>query len=89
MCSSDLNVYFQPPPSIQMSYPCIVYSLSDLDVDAANDTTYRITKRYQVSLIDRNPDTPHLMKIASLSRCRFERHYTADNLNHDVFNLYY
>ena len=83
------NVYFQPPANFTMQYPCIVYSRSLIDVKHANDKPYFLKKRYSVTVIDKNPDSVIPDKIAALSLCSFERNFKSDNLNHDVFNLYY
>jgi len=83
------NVYFQPPPSIQMNYPCIVYSRDKLETTFADDHPYSHDMRYQVTVIDRNPDSGIPSKIAELPKCVFDRFYTADNLNHDVFKLFF
>ena len=83
------NVYFQPPENVKMQYPCIKYSRSDMETLFAGDSPYVITKCYQVIVIDKNPDSEIPDKIAKLPLCSFERHYTVDNLNHDVYNLYY
>lgn len=40
-------------------------------------------------VIDKNPDSIIADKVESLKMCSFDRHYTADNLNHFVYNLYY
>jgi hypothetical protein len=83
------NVYFQPPSNLSMQYPCIVYSRDSAETLFADNSPYRNTKRYQVTVIDRDPDSILPDKVAGLSLCSFERHFTADNLNHDVFNLYF
>lgn len=83
------NVYFQPPSTLQMKYPCIVYSRNAGDTKFANDKPYAQTTGYQVMVIDANPDSLIPGKVASLPLCSFNRHYTKDNLNHDVYNLYY
>lgn len=83
------NVYFQPPPSAQMQYPCIVYKRDDAQTEFAGNKPYSYTKRYQVTVIDRNPDSDIPNKIAALPLCLFDRFFAADNLNHDVFNLYF
>lgn len=83
------NCYFQPPASVQMNYPAIVYSLSTIEKIHANDDMYKSLIAYMVTLIDKNPDTPFLMEILKLPYCRFDRFYTSDNLNHWVFTLYY
>lgn len=83
------NVYFQPPNNVQMQYPAIVYQRDDIRTQFAGNDPYRRTMRYLVTVIDRDPDTEILSKVASLPMCSFERHFAADNLNHDVFTLYH
>ncbi len=83
------NVYFQPPPSIQLSYPCVIYQRDDLQTDFADNQPYGHNKRYLVTVIDRNPDSDIPAKISALPKCSYDRFYTADNLNHDVFNLFF
>lgn len=81
------NVYFQPPESIKMKYPAIVYSRSDISPTYADDTTYLTSKEYLITVIDKDPDSEIPDKLSKLPLCRFDRHYTADNLNHDVFTI--
>lgn len=83
------RVYFQPPASIKMIYPCIVYSLDDVDAEFANNLPYALTKKYTVMVITKDPDTDLPMKVAQLPMCTMSRAYTADNLYHYVFDLYY
>lgn len=83
------NVYFQPPANVSMQYPCIVYARDSAVTQFAANSPYRYTKRYQVTIIDRDPDSPIPDKVAQLPMCTFQRFYTADNLNHDVFGLYF
>lgn len=83
------NVYFQPPASVKMKYPCIVYSRSSGDTTFADNVPYRFMHRYNVIVIDRNPDSEIPDKVAMLPYCVMDRHYVADNLNHDSFQLYY
>lgn len=83
------NVYFQPPPTVNMEYPAIVYNRDDVVIEFANNRPYKHKKRYQVTVIDPDPDSDIPDKIAELPLCSFDRFYTADNLNHDVFTLYF
>lgn len=83
------QVYFQQPSNEQMKYPCIVYQRDVARSLFANNLPYRYIKGYQVIYIDRNPDSPIPDKIAKLPMCTFDRHYKADNLNHDSFSLYF
>lgn len=72
-----------------MQYPCIVYQRDNAITEFADNEPFRYTQRYQVTLIGRDPDTAVLGKIASLPMCLFNRYFAADNLNHDVFVLYF
>lgn len=83
------NVYFQPPANVQMEYPCIVYKKDRADTRFAGNLPYRYTKRYQVTVIDRNPDSEIPDKVAAIALCVFDRAFAVDNLNHDVFSLYF
>lgn len=83
------NVYFQPPPSIIMEYPCIVYHRDYELTFFADDKSYLNKRRYQVTVIDRDPDSAILARISSLPLCVYDRFYTADNLNHDVYKLFF
>jgi hypothetical protein len=83
------NVYFQPPASVQMAYPCIVYERYIAKTEFADDIPYTYDECYQVTVIDRDPDSLVQRKVAGLPKCRKNRFFVANNLNHDVFNLYY
>jgi hypothetical protein len=83
------NVYFQPPQNLNMHYPCIVYHRDGVHIDHANDEVYHGKIRYLVTVIDQNPDSEVPTRVAKLPLCRFTRHYAAENLNHDTFNLFF
>lgn len=83
------NVYFQPPANVRMSYPAIVYERIDIPVTHADDRPYLLSTVYQVVVIDPNPDSPIVYKLAQLPKCRHTSHYKQDNLNHDAFKLYF
>lgn len=87
------HVYFQPPSNIQMSYPCITYArdadLVDVSTKYADNVLYRHTKRYQVTVIDRNPDSDLPDQVEALPMCLLNRAYPADDLNHWVFTLFF
>lgn len=91
LCSvlGNRNAYFQPPENIKMKYPAIVYSRDDIVNLQANNEVYRQAKKYQVIVIDQNPDSEIVKKISKLSRIRYDRHYISDGLNHDVFTIFY
>lgn len=83
------NVYFQPPESIKLAYPCIVYKRDWAVTNFAENVPYKIVKRYLVTVVDRNPDSTIPASVAELPMCIFDRFYTADDLNHDVYKLFF
>ena len=83
------NVYFQPPSGKEMSYPCIVYERSTIQSEHADNFPYLNTKRYEVTVIDRTPDSEIPDKVMMLPLCSHDRFFAVDNLNHDVFTLFF
>lgn len=83
------NVYYQPPESVKIKYPAIVYSRENIDNVFADDLVYAQNHVYQLTVIDPNPDSEIVNKVSKLPMCRFNRHFKSDNLNHDVFILNY
>lgn len=83
------NVYFQPPANVQMLYPAIVYERGRADTKFADNNPYSTTKSYSMTLISRNPDESIFEVLAALPMCAHERFFVVDNLNHDVFSIYF
>ena len=83
------NVYFQPPETIKIKYPCIIYERSSNNVKFADDNPYTTRRRYTLTVIDKDPDSELPDKISMLPLCTSDRMFTTDNLNHYVFNIYY
>lgn len=84
-------VYFQPPDGFQMYHGNrIVYSREKISFDKADNIKYRGYVRYSVILISKDPDWPLFLEFPTLFRfCDHERGYKSDNLNHEVYTLYY
>lgn len=72
-----------------MQYPAIVYSRDDIENDHANNGVYMQSTAYNIIVIDPDPDSEVVQKVSKLPMCMFDRHYAADNLNHDSFTIYY
>lgn len=83
------NVYFQPPESVRMSYPAIVYTLASINNTHANNGVYMQSHSYEITVIEYDPNSKIVSTISKLPKCRFNRHFKSDNLNHYVFTLYY
>lgn len=90
LLGAEDRVYFDPPESVKMRYPAIVYELNRINQRYADDKAYRRLKNYSVTIITRDPDTSMVDDMLdSFSYCAFEREYRADNLHHYSFILYY
>ena len=83
------NVYYSPPESVKIKYPAIVYSRSDIDNKFANDSVYKQSHVYSITVIDDDPDSEIVERMSLIPRCKFDRHFVSDNLNHDTFTIYY
>lgn len=83
------HVYFQPPSNSKMEYPCIVYSRDKIDNNHGNNHVYNQNHRFQVTIIDKDPDSDITEKLSRFDKCQFDRRFVVDNLYHDVFTLYY
>ena len=83
------NVYFQPPASVTIRYPAIVYKLSDINNTFADNEVYKQSYYYQVTVIDSDPDNDIFKKVSALPGTRFNQYFVSDNLNHYVFTIYY
>lgn len=82
------HVYYQPPESKKLDYPCIIYQRKSGDTLFADDIPYTFTMCYTVTVIDKDPDSELPDMVAALPMCKMDRCFTSDNLNHSVFTLY-
>lgn len=82
------NVYYQPPESIKLKYPCIIYEKSRIQQVYADNISYLKHKEYSLTLIYREADStlPDDL-LDSFELISFDRHYKADNMYHDVFTI--
>ena len=84
------EVYFQPPESKKLVYPCIIYNKTNIASNKADNKNYTNTDRYDVMFLGRDPDTDMPNKILEhFEYCNFSRRYVSDNIYHDVLSLYY
>lgn len=83
------NVYFQPPSNEKMEYPCIVYSRDKIENKHGDNHVYTQNHRYQVIVLDKDPDSKITEDLSKFDKCQFDRRYVSDNIYHDVFTLYY
>ena len=83
------NVYFQPPTNVKLQYPCIIYHRDFAKTEFADNKPHRFTMRYSVMVVDKDPDSVIPAKVAAMPMSLFNRFFTADNLNHDVYTVYF
>lgn len=84
------NVYFQPPATIQMSFPCFVYSLESPQYLRANGKVYRYINHYTLIYISRDPMDPMYERLLNeFDYISPDKPYKADNLMHYPFKLYF
>ncbi len=83
------NVYFQPPPSLKLKYPCIVYEHARHNQFYADNDPYKVDKAWTVTYVDTRGDSEIPEKLSWLHQCKYERSYKADNLYHYQYRLIY
>lgn len=82
-------VYFQPPSTIKMKYPCIRYEQSRFDNKHADNAVYKTNIQYTVTVIYLDPDSDLPDKVNKIPTAKHNTHYIAENLYHDVFSIYF
>lgn len=88
------NVYYQPPESLKIKYPCFIYRLSSANVTPADNDIYLYTRQYQLTFITKDPDDELIDEIPKFfakkfKGCRMSAHFTSDNLNHYNYTIHY
>lgn len=84
------NVYFQPPETMKLHYPCIIYNKYAYPTRYADDIVYKAKQSYTVTVIDHDPDSDIAYRIQkAMQYCRIENFYRSNNLNHTKIILYY
>ena len=96
---TDIRLYYQPPTNIsqqpgineliQFEYPAVLYTLSDVDIDSADNTNYIIKKEYTITAVTDDPDSDIPDQLLAIPGIRFNRHYQVNDLYHDVYTLYF
>ena len=83
------NCWFQPNGNDKLKYPCILYELDNMPARHADNVPYYIGHTYQLTVIDRDPESSIREAVVRLPRCQFVRAFTSDNLYHYVFRIDY
>lgn len=83
------NFYFQPPETTKLKYPCVIYKLENYQSNNADNIKYVNHKRYNVTYVDKDPDSVVPDELIHLPMCSFNTFYTSENLNHWSYSIYY
>ena len=84
------NAYFQPPSSVNLIYPCVIYNLSAGHSMRADDKMYTYTDRFNLLFIFKYPNMKIIEQVLQeFPMCSVSRVYVVDNLYHYAFDLYY
>lgn len=83
------NVYFQPGDKVTLQYPAILYEIDDQYLVHSDNKPHHRKDRYQVTIIDRDPDVPARLLVETLPMCSFSRAFAGEGLNHRVYSLYF
>lgn len=82
------KVYYSPPS--RLTYPCILYRLNGIYTRKADNIKYTKCKEYTITYIAYKVNEQVVDDILSLPMCSLDGPpYTADNLNHVVFSIYW
>lgn len=84
------NLYFQPPETVKISYPCFIYHKISPNIQRASNSLYLFTEGYNVLWIDKNPDNQMNKRIyEEFDYVSSSSPYVSDNLYHTSFDIYY
>lgn len=83
------NVYYQEPENTKMAYPAILYRPDYEERSYADNLTYGLMDRWQVTIIDEDPDSALRQAFRMLGGCAFDRHFRTEGLNHFIYTLYF
>lgn len=83
------HVSFQPDEESKITYPHLVYTRDPAYVKHADNIKYFRKDKYEVKLIDRDPDSPVFDELANRPLCSHKASFVVDGLNHFVFDLYH
>lgn len=84
------NVYYNPPESLKLKYPCVICSLESDRPEYADDTRYKNMNRYNLILITNGTDNGIMREtLLKLPYCSFDREYFSNNMCHDSLTIYF
>lgn len=84
------KVYYQPPSSLSIVYPCMIYKDAPSHINRASDGLYRYVRCYELSYISKSPNMEISKEILSrFNYSKMNSSYVSDGLIHSIFTIYY
>lgn len=81
------NVYYNPPESQKLNFPCIVYNLSYIEQIHADNIKYIDYTTYKITVVSKNPDHPAIRSILDIPMTKFSTNYVKNGFYHCVLIL--
>lgn len=82
----NYKLYFRPPNTIKLEYPCIVYDLAMQEPRHANNTLYTLYLEFEITIISVLPGVTS-SDILTIPSSRQQSHFISNNLVHDVYKV--
>jgi len=81
-CDEDAALYFQPPESVKLEYPCVIYRVATFTTSNADNIHYKKNVTFDVTYITRSSTSKVPSRMLEEPLMSFDRYYTAENLHH-------
>ena len=81
------NVYYNPPETLKMEFPAIVYKLDFIEPIHADNKNYLDWTTYKIFVVSSKPDHPAIRKILNMEMTRYSTSYTREGFYHTVIIL--
>ena len=86
-CGETPKLYFQPPESVKLEYPCMIYHLRTMSSRKANNRPYHKTIGFDITYITRSHSSKVPDRMLDEPLFSFDRYYTAENLHHYAYTF--
>lgn len=81
--------YFQPPETLKLTYPCVVYAFERFDTRRANNLNYIINERYKISFLHKDADNGTVKQVMrKFEKIAHVQHYITNGVYNDVYFIY-
>lgn len=85
---AEKRVFFNPDSNTKLAYPCIIYKEQTYNARRADNLRYFSSIEYQITIIDRDPDTSiHENILDHFEHSRYSNNFRSDNLIHHILTI--